>query len=244
MKIDNNVLDDLRTNKQDFLTESDETDLSLPLRNQLDNASNYNETNMEEMPKVLNSGDTICNAKDYRTKPGNKTEDDCIRNDYDIAEKGDSKQNNFRDKESKNTNEVRPDCSKIINENIGDSEMLDTSREVISTETANENVAVTNAEYESREIAPPKLHPYCDTEDNDADYLVIDDSDTEAERGLRPVKQPDEVWRPVLKRDPFPIQEPLILSLEEVNLLLFFFLRQYKILMETHRACLQFQLQY
>ena len=96
------------------------------------------------------------------------------------------------------------------------SEVSTTDKELASAEATTEHAAMISAESQSREVTPPKMHPYCDSEDNDADYLVIDDSDTEGERGLRPVKQPDEVWKPVLKRDPFPIQEPLILSLEEV----------------------------
>ena len=70
----------------------------------------------------------------------------------------------------------------------------------------------------SREITPPRVHSYCETEDlDDADYLVIDDSDSEEERGFKRVKLTDVVWKPVLKKDPYPVQEPLMLTLEEVE---------------------------
>ena len=63
-----------------------------------------------------------------------------------------------------------------------------------------------------------RLHPYCETEDlMDADYLVIDDSDSEEEKGLKRQKQTDVVWKPVLKKDPYHIKEPLMLTLEEVG---------------------------
>ena len=70
----------------------------------------------------------------------------------------------------------------------------------------------------SREITPPRVHSHCETEDfGDADYLVIDDSDSEEERGFKRVKMTDVVWKPVLKKDPYPVQEPLMLTLEEVE---------------------------
>ena len=70
----------------------------------------------------------------------------------------------------------------------------------------------------SREITPPRVHSHCETEDfGGADYLVIDDSDSEEERGFKRVKMTDVVWKPVLKKDPYPVQEPLMLTLEEVE---------------------------
>ena len=70
----------------------------------------------------------------------------------------------------------------------------------------------------SREITPPRVHSHCETEDfGDADYLVIDDSDSEEERGFKRVKMTDVVWKPVLKKDPYPVQEPLMLTLDEVE---------------------------
>ena len=223
MKIDNNkIVDDQRSNEQDCLTKSAETDLSLHTMNKL-GVSKGQDTEKMEKPKILNSGDILSNAKDFSTNFGNEILDDFNSNDYDITEKGDSKQKSSWDQQNKNNIELLgPDARKHISEKIGDPEMSDTDKEVNVGETSNENATIINVECESREITPQILHPYCDTEDNDADYLVIDDSDTEAERGLRPVKPLNEVWKPVLKRDPFPVQEPLILSLEEVILLCVF----------------------
>ena len=73
-----------------------------------------------------------------------------------------------------------------------------------------------NSEPHSPADTLSKVHVHCETEDIDGDYLVIDDSDCETERGLEPVQQPNVLWKPVLKKDPFPIQEPLVLTLEEV----------------------------
>ena len=73
-----------------------------------------------------------------------------------------------------------------------------------------------NSEPHSPADTLSKVHVHCETEDIDGDYLVIDDSDCETERGLKPVQQSDILWKPVLKKDPFPIQEPLVLTLEEV----------------------------
>ena len=92
-----------------------------------------------------------------------------------------------------------------------------------------------NADIGSGEVMPPKLHPYCDAEDDDADYLVIDDSDSEGEKGLRPVRQSGVAWKSVLKRDPFPIQEPLILSLEEVTYTTLFLKLHFKLFLQMYR---------
>ena len=246
MKIDNEIVDDSTTNEQDILTKSAENDHSLPCSDEFTNVSKCNVTGKEEMPKPLNSGDTSNDAKDFTcsTVAGNEMVEVNRSHDYNITEKGDDKPalvseqlNKERNMDitndgvnvctdvslDKNVNEISSDFKQqtsshtemsVVIETQGKlsmSEMSTNDKEVSSGEATTEH-----AESESREVTPPKLNPYCDSEDNDADYLVIDDSDTEWEKGLRPVKQPDKVWKPVLKRDPFPIQEPLILSLEEV----------------------------
>ena len=196
--------------------------------------------NIDDIHEIVKSDDNKSSANSSQELDSNVVKeclvDQSTYNGYKITEKGDcqagpiTKQldnHNMSDAASalKDTlsehpvEEISPDSkhhgsshSEIsatieTQENYSTSELLTTERE-----------AKVSAETGSREETLPKLHPYCETEDVDADYLVIDDSDTEGEKGLRLVKQPSVVWKSVLKRDPFPIQEPLILSLEEVKL--------------------------
>ena len=62
-----------------------------------------------------------------------------------------------------------------------------------------------------------EIHPYCEVDDDDGDYLIIDDSDVEDHMTFDPNKIGYH-WKPVLKKDPFPYTEPLVLSSEEVRL--------------------------
>ncbi|XP_046547431.1 LOW QUALITY PROTEIN: tRNA-splicing endonuclease subunit Sen2-like [Haliotis rubra] len=63
------------------------------------------------------------------------------------------------------------------------------------------------------DLDPVEYDPFCDSDDCDGDVFVMADSDDGSQTRQR--KSRKKRWRPVLKKDPYPIVEHLLLSFEE-----------------------------
>lgn len=72
----------------------------------------------------------------------------------------------------------------------------------------------TLANYENTVISDSDLDSLCKSDDEEGDLFIVDDSDSDLELSKKR-KVTKKKWRPVLKRDPFFVQENLHLSFEE-----------------------------
>ena len=172
-----------------------------------------------------NGPDQSSKSSNDLTKPDSVRQSQALSNHYLINSRGDADSvllsNKTKvDSDDKSANEMSLDIDKLENNSeyklFTESPICDkNSTTKLSSETQEGEVI---PEKGPREITPSRVHSYCETEDfGDADYLVIDDSDSEEERGFKRVKRTDIVWKPALKKDPYPVQEPLMLTLEEVE---------------------------
>ncbi|XP_067667875.1 tRNA-splicing endonuclease subunit Sen2-like [Haliotis asinina] len=124
-----------------------------------------------------------------------------------VSDNGTSDRANVNNKQISNAETVQTEA------NIPEGESLrpgETSHRDLIHEDSMQQGSVENGQ--CNDLDPVEYDPLCHSDDLDGDVFVMADSDDNQTRHRKTRKKK---WRPVLKKDPYPVVEHLLLSFEE-----------------------------
>ena len=175
---------------------------------------------------VLNEKDTIsiCQSGDHNPRPERCDENSatCSKNkngQYSQNTDADDSENYDKDEDMQSVTNIQDkDDAKKLQHSEGQTHTEDICPK--KKDIPKQPDERTLANYENTVISESELDSLCKSDDEEGDLFVVDDSDSDLELSKKR-KVTRKKWRPVLKRDPFFVQENLHLSFEEVTKLFY-----------------------
>ena len=175
---------------------------------------------------VLNEKDiiSICQSRDHNPSPERCDENSatCSKNKnghYSKNTDADDSENYDKDEDMQSVTNIQDkNDTKTFQHSEGQTHTEDICPKKEDIPKQPDERTLTN--YENTVISDSDLDSLCKSDDDEGDLFVVDDSDSDLELSKKR-KVTRKKWRPVLKRDPFFVQENLHLSFEEVTKLFY-----------------------